>query len=229
MRLFLTASRIAPRARFVTGLVDQPEFQGRRRRQYLVQLVGVLHARQLHDDTVNALPLYQGFGNAELVNAIAQRCEVLLDGEILSILDLRFGHAHGQRLAVGTVRDDDVRVRPLDNAARSRHVFTTGQPDRNQLIVEVDAMTNPRTPQPIFEVLLIKRQAALDRRVHIDFKQDIHAAAKIETKTHRCQTQSHAPIPAAAALTSGRHWPHADTDCADARPLWSGLRRIQSG
>ena len=45
---------------------------------------------------IDALALHQRLRDAELVDAIAQRRQVLLDGKILALLNLRFRHANRQ-------------------------------------------------------------------------------------------------------------------------------------
>ncbi len=52
---------------------------------------GILHARQLDENPVEALPLHDGLGDADRVHAIAQRERVLLDREILPLVDRGFG------------------------------------------------------------------------------------------------------------------------------------------
>ncbi len=57
--------------------------------QDVLGLGGVLHARQLHIDAIEALALHDGLGNAQLIDAVAQGDEVLLDGIVLPVADLR--------------------------------------------------------------------------------------------------------------------------------------------
>ena len=71
--------------------VDQAEFEGRDLAEQPHDLGGVLHARHLHGDAVLALPLHDGLGDAERVDAILERRDVLLDREILPLLDRGFG------------------------------------------------------------------------------------------------------------------------------------------
>ncbi len=54
-----------------------------------VDVRGILHARQLHRDAIAALALHYRLGHAQLVDAIAQHREVLLDRGVLALHDLR--------------------------------------------------------------------------------------------------------------------------------------------
>ena len=49
----------------------------------------VLHARKLHVDAIQALALHDRLGHPQLIDAIAQRGDVLLDRVVLALLDLR--------------------------------------------------------------------------------------------------------------------------------------------
>ena len=70
-------------ARIAVLLVHHPHFQGRGAAEDVLGLRRVLHAGQLHDDTVGARLLHDRLGHAQLVDAIAQGGEVLLQGEVL--------------------------------------------------------------------------------------------------------------------------------------------------
>ena len=73
----------------VVLVVHEPELEGGRRAEHAQRFVGILHAGQLHDDAVEALAGDDRLGDAEFVDAIAQRGDVLLDREVLPLLDLR--------------------------------------------------------------------------------------------------------------------------------------------
>ena len=77
-----------PRMRVVL-VVHQPELERGRGAEDAQRLVRILHAGQLHGDAVDALARHDRLGHAELVDAVAQRGDVLLDREVLALLDLR--------------------------------------------------------------------------------------------------------------------------------------------
>ena len=95
----LGAERRAAAALGLDGIVlgvDEVELERRRRAEHALRLARILHARQLHEDAVEALPLHDGFGDAELVHAIAQRQRVLLDREVLPLADRGLGEPHAK-------------------------------------------------------------------------------------------------------------------------------------
>ena len=71
----------------VVLLIDEMELERRRRAQHALRRRGILDAGQLDEDAVESLALHDGFGHAELVDAIAQRQRVLLDREVLALAD----------------------------------------------------------------------------------------------------------------------------------------------
>ena len=83
----LPPTRRLERARIV---VDHADLERRGAAEDVLGARGVLHARQLHDDAVGALLLDDRLGDAELVDAVAQDRDVLLDGAVLDAL-LRLG------------------------------------------------------------------------------------------------------------------------------------------
>jgi hypothetical protein len=189
LRRLVAAPRVASRPWLIARLIHKPKLQRRRGRQYLVELVGVLHARQLYDDSVDALSLHERLGHTELIDTIAQRRKVLLDGKILTILDLRLGHPNRQRRAVRPIEDENIRIRAFDDFARLLHILGAREANSKQLFIEIDAVTNPGVAKPLVEVLLIQCQAAVERRVHIDFQQNINAATQVETEAHRAKAE----------------------------------------
>jgi hypothetical protein len=66
--------------------VHQPVFQRRGGAEQLLQPRRVLGAGQLHDDAPLALALDDGLGDAQGVDAVAQRGDVLLQREVLDLL-----------------------------------------------------------------------------------------------------------------------------------------------
>ena len=75
----LRAQRGSPatlRLEGVVVLVDQPELEGCRGAKHALRLGRVLNARQLNDNPIEALALDHRLGDAELVDAVAQRGDV---------------------------------------------------------------------------------------------------------------------------------------------------------
>jgi hypothetical protein len=57
----------------------RPELEGRGRAQHAQSLVRILHAGQLHHDAVHALTSNDRLGDAQFIDAITERGDVLLD------------------------------------------------------------------------------------------------------------------------------------------------------
>ncbi len=83
-------------------VIDHPDFQGGRATEDVLGLGGVLYARQLYDDAVGPLLLNDRLGNAQFVDAVVQRGDVLLDGEFLDAL-LCGGLERGDQFEIGAI------------------------------------------------------------------------------------------------------------------------------
>ena len=70
-------------------LVDHAHFEAGGAAEDVLGLAGILHPRQLHHHAIRARLLHDRLGHAELVDAVAQRGDVLLQRELLDAL-LRF-------------------------------------------------------------------------------------------------------------------------------------------
>src|SRR5690606_2163926 len=82
------------------GIHDAAVFQGGGGAEDALGLGGVLHARQLHHHAFGTLALDDRLGHAELVDAVAQGTDVLLDRIAGDLLDFRIRHVHGQGVAL---------------------------------------------------------------------------------------------------------------------------------
>ena len=95
-----TAPARRGRLRAIAGsdlvFVDHAHFERRGAAEDVLRFRRVLHAGQLHDDAVGALLLDDRLGHAQLVHAVAQRRDVLLQREVLRA-----------RLRLGLERADD--------------------------------------------------------------------------------------------------------------------------
>ena len=71
-------------------LVDHADLEGRGAAEEILRPRDVLHAGKLHHDAVGALLLDHRLGDAELVDALVERADVLLERRFLDAL-LGFG------------------------------------------------------------------------------------------------------------------------------------------
>ncbi len=193
MRRLRAAARVTAGTGLVAGLVHEPELDRGRRRQDLVQFRRVLHAGQLHDDAVDTLPLHERFGDAQFVDTIPERRDVLLDRKILACADLRLGHPHGERLVVVAVGDQHLGIGVAHDAPRGVVIGTVGDPHGDGVALEIDAVAYPRLAQPVVEILLVGLEPLLDRRLHVDLEQHVDTAAQVQAQAHRIQPQGAYP------------------------------------
>ena len=138
--------------------------------------------------------MYEWFGNAQLVDTIAQGCHVLLDREVLPFFDLQFGHAHQERRTIRSVGDRKICVSASDDPPGNFQIFGIAKPNRDNSVIQIDAAADAFLNQSIKDRLLVTLHAIFDRRVHINFEQDINTTAKIETQTHGSQPHIAHPV-----------------------------------
>jgi len=172
-------------------LVNQAELEGRGGAEHAQGLVRVLHTRELHDDAVHALPGDDRFGDAELVHAVAQRGDVLLDREVLALLDLlrRQSHRDGSpspRRSVSSVMVDPACAAPrcafdiVASAQRDAHGIDPTDLDagkRDALVAQQRAV-----------VALHRAEQLLDRTGDIHLVEEMDAATQVETEAHGFQS-----------------------------------------
>src|SRR5205814_918310 len=100
----LVADRYLPARRHQRVLfIDEHDLQRRGAAEYFLRARRVLHARQLHDDTVQTLALYHRLGHAELVHTVAQRRDVLLDRIAALFEQRRLAQAPAQHVVASTL------------------------------------------------------------------------------------------------------------------------------
>ena len=148
----------------------------------------VLHAGQLHHDAVAALLLDHRLGHAELVDAVAQRREVLVDRVVLHLLDLlRADREHEHELVAALLHEAlELGHRVLDHAHRggARRLVR----ERGLDAITPDGPDQPahaRLAQLVLEVRFVDRDPLGDGRIGIDLQQEVHAAAEVEAELER--------------------------------------------
>ena len=110
-------------------LVDHADFERRGAAEDVLGARGVLHAGQLHDDAVGALLLDDRLGDAELVDAVAQDRDVLLDRAVLDAL-LRLGLQRRDRAAGRRRAPSASRSARSGKPSRSRRAPSCARPRR---------------------------------------------------------------------------------------------------
>ena len=185
-------------------VVDQPELERRGGAEYAQRLVRILHAGQLHDDPVDALPRDDRLRDAELVHAIAQRRDVLLDREVLPLLDAvrRERDAHGAALAERVGLHDEIGVLLSQQRGHAIGIGSGSELDRHDVPAvrlhpgERDALVSQQRPVVPLHAL----EQLLDRALHVDFVEEVHAPAQVEAEAHRLEAKRTHPRRSARRL-----------------------------
>ena len=181
LRVVVAASGVA-RMRF-----DQPQFEAGRAAEQFFRARGVLHARQLHDDAVGALLLDDGLGHTQFVDAVAQRRDVLLEGQVLGALLLfRLQRRHqAQFAALLLLVQCDFGRRGFDFLARLVAAFLVAELDQQALAFAHDAVVrNAFVAQQAAHAAGGPVELLGQRGGHIDLQQEMHAAAQVEAQVH---------------------------------------------
>ncbi|MBK7115570.1 MAG: hypothetical protein IPH71_06025 [Proteobacteria bacterium] len=115
----------------VVGHIGHAEFQRRDATQDVLHFGGIEHAGQRHGNAVDALLADFGLGDAQRIDAVAQRIHVELDGVALALGDLSgrqrgIDVGHAARI-VDAVRE--VGDHLLHHIARGREVRAGGEAD----------------------------------------------------------------------------------------------------
>ena len=169
-------------------VVDEARFERRRAADDVLRLRRVLHAGQLDDDAIGALLLDDGLRHAELVDAVVQGADVLLQRVVLDRLDRR-GPERGDESRGGTVpdrRDLHVRHAVLEDRTGPARGVGVGERHLDRIAGAHDAV--------VADVLVAQQRARVagqrvealgQRALHVDLHQEVHAAAQVETEVHR--------------------------------------------
>ena len=179
---------------------NHANFQRGRAAENFFGACGVLHAGQLHHNTVRALLLDNRLGHTQFVHAIAQRGNVLLEREFLRARD-------GLQLEFGNNLEFRAILLRFQFQIGKR-LFNLGQPLRLRIFVaESHNHVIPVTGDAgILNTLVAQRTAYIayrgvdflvERGLHVHLQQKMHAAAQIQTQIHRQRADGSQPLRAA--------------------------------
>ena len=175
----------------------QAEFQVGHRTQDALGLGRVLDPGQLHHDTAAALALYQGFGNPQLVDPVAQGGQVLADGVIGDLADHLLGHGGVEDPAVTLLHpvQEQLGVLVGDQLAGSIAVRLTAEAGLDPpFAVLANHAADTLLPQQTPHRVLIKLLAPLHRGIDIHFQLEVHPATEVEAQFHRLRTEVTEPL-----------------------------------
>ena len=171
---------------FLAVVFDHAHFEGGGAAEDVLGLGRVLYARQLDHDAVGAGLLDDRFGHAQFVHAVVQGGDVLADGVFLHLADFRFGEGGDQAAGVvvgaqgqvGQLAGDDV----FDGLEGG---FVTGA-DFQRIAGTADlAVADLLGLEFAADVAGVAFQRLVDGGFHVDFQQEVHAAAQVKAEEHR--------------------------------------------
>jgi hypothetical protein len=181
-------------------------FQRRLRAEDLLGFGRILHAGKLDHDAVRALLLDQRLGHAELVDAIAQGGQVAGDDGSLLFLQRGFADARVEREARrrgGAVDDFQRRLVAeflglvdilRDFVRRRGAVGLRAQHHDDALRAGVDRLVaDLGIAQRGADIVDVARLHLVQRRLLVDFHQEVHAALQVEAERHAVRTDRAQP------------------------------------
>src|SRR5690606_31305469 len=127
-------------------------------------------------------------GHAELIDAIAQRRQVLLDRKILPLLDALRRERRDElgRTVDLILRQRDAGIVALDDLARGIDARTGTQQHLDRIAANGDRLVlDALLAQAGTNVLREPLQCLIERGPDVDLIEEVHAAAKIQAETHR--------------------------------------------
>ena len=184
----VAADRLLERTRI---FVDHPHFERRGATEDVLRARGVLDARQLHNDAINTLLLDDRLGDTELVDAIAQDRDVLLDSPCLDpalrlLLDRRNQLQVGGRRINALEHQVVVECRGDDLALGLPPLGLVAETEDDVLTFATDAgIADGLVAQEGAQVGDVAIGSLVERRLHVDLQHEVDAAAQVETEVHR--------------------------------------------
>ena len=167
--------------------IDRPVLQGRRGADNAFCRHRVLNARQLDNDAPVTLLLNNRFGNAQFVNAITQRDNVLLQGQLADLpgLFLTDPHIKHKDLALVGISQFQVTEFVVDQLAASIAVFRGTEFDLQLFTLRTNTeVAYLVLAQQGAQVGTVTFQGLLQCSIHVHLHQEVHTAAQVQAKVH---------------------------------------------
>ncbi|MCY1497592.1 hypothetical protein D9M68_315580 [compost metagenome] len=171
-------------------------------------LGGVLHAGQLDHDAVGALALHQRLGHTQLVDAVADGGEVLLDRVFADFRQLGGRHAQAQDLHVVALGLGHLEIAevPGDQRAGLVQLLLFGEAELDGAILHRQAaVAQALLAQGALHFALVDLQARIDGLVHVHFEQEVHATGQVQAELHRAGGQLAQPVRSGLGEVQGDH------------------------
>ena len=189
------------------GLVDELELQQRGLADELARAGLVADPGELDEDAVGPLLEDRGLGDAELVDAVADGLETLVDRVGADPVGLGGAHLHAD-LAGGVLLDLEGRVLGdlladlVERGVRRRH-----EDHRRQPFAPHRADREALAPQRVAQLVRHALGGVLHRLVHLDAEDEVHAALEVEPEAQLLHRHQLVP--------PGRHLPRQRRHEAD--------------
>ena len=174
--------------------VNQTELQRRGRAENLFRTRRILNTRQFDHNTVGALALNQRFGNAQLVYTVTQDSNVLLNGIFAGFFQTVVGH-HGFQASAALSGDNQIAVAraKVGDSLVARGAIAEGDAQTVVVFFTHGGVRNAFITQFAAQAVDILFLQFAQRGVHVDFHQEVHAAAQVKTQLHRLGVKGRQP------------------------------------
>src|SRR5687768_1996005 len=168
--------------------LDQTHFKAGGAPENVLGTRGILNARELYHDALRTLLLDDRLRDAELVDAIAERGDVLLQCKLERALLFFGAQRRDQAVLAASLLFGKREVGQCAGDLLGSLVARLGvaKPDLQRLSLTRDtAIRNALVPELCAHVASEAVELLQQRRFHVDLQQEMHAAAQIEAKIHR--------------------------------------------
>ena len=158
----------------------------------------ILHARQLYHNTVTTLTLYQRLGHTQLVDAVAQRGQVLFDRVVFNLANGLLGQVDvepGIAIYFNTV-DQKLLIGAKQQAGGTVTCLGIHETDCQTTIVQMLDHTVAQffLTQLGLDLADIDIQTLADRLCHVHFQQEVHTATQVQAQLHRSGAEAVEPF-----------------------------------
>ena len=178
-------------------VIHHADFERCRTAENVLSLRRILHARQLNHNAGRALLGNHRLRNAEFIDSVMQRGDILLDRVVLNVADRLIGHAGNNLIvaAVLTVFKREIRIGAADQIEGLIAGVLIRELHHDRVAGAVNAV--------IADVLIAELRADIGRvrvntllngGLHIDFETEMHSAAKVKTEVHRLAADRREPF-----------------------------------
>ena len=160
-------------------------------------LSGILHARQLHYDTVGTLTLHQRLSHPQLIDPVTHGSQVLLHRVVAN--RSHFGLGQGQLqysliLELGIGSHKLVVLAGNQATGFTALVFVGKAELQGVALGRQTAIANPLRAHQAPQLTLVDIDPRLDGLVHVDLQQEVHTTGQVQTQCHGASPNCRQPV-----------------------------------